>query len=155
MNLQFTVPSKIIFEQSFKKGKFPEIRKKANIVPVHKKEDKNLVKNHRPISLLPIFSKIYERVIYNALFNYIKNNKLFTSPQSSFLSRDSSIAQLLSIIHEIQTADCNLDIAPFSSNEFLDIQETIECGFTLKRVRDMTRTYSQYKLLLITILLLM
>ena len=35
------------------------------------------------------------------------------------------------------------DFAPASSKEFLDIQATIECRFTLKRVRDMTRTYSQ------------
>ena len=36
------------------------------------------------------------------------------------------------------------DFEPASSKEFLDIQATIECGFTLKRVRDMTRTYSDY-----------
>ena len=35
------------------------------------------------------------------------------------------------------------NFAPASSKEFLDIQATVECGFTLKRVRDMTRTYSQ------------
>ena len=35
------------------------------------------------------------------------------------------------------------DFAPALSKEFLDVQATIECGFTLKRVRDMTRTYSQ------------
>ena len=35
------------------------------------------------------------------------------------------------------------DFAPGSSKEFLDIQATIDCGFTLKRVRDMTRTYTQ------------
>ena len=35
------------------------------------------------------------------------------------------------------------DFAPASSKEFLDIQATIQCGFTLKRVSDMTRTYSQ------------
>ena len=39
------------------------------------------------------------------------------------------------------------DFSPASSKEFLDIQATIECGFTLKRVRDMTRTYSQMNLL--------
>ena len=37
------------------------------------------------------------------------------------------------------------DFAPASSKEFLDIQATVECGFTLKRVRDMTRTHSQIK----------
>ena len=44
------LPLKIIFEHSLKKGKFPEIWKKANIVPVHKKEDKMVVKNYLPIN---------------------------------------------------------------------------------------------------------
>ena len=99
-----TIPLKIIFEESLKCGVFPEIWKKTNVVPVHKKEDKTLVKNYRPISLLPIFSKIFERVIYNSIFNYFISNKLFTLSQSAFLPGDSCIAQLLSIIHEIQTA---------------------------------------------------
>ena len=38
-----------------------------------------------------------------------------------------------------------LDIAPVSSKEFLDIQATIECGFTLKRVCDMIKTYNRNK----------
>ena len=87
-----------------KERKFPEIWKKANIVPVHNKEDKSLIKNYRPASLLQSFSKIYKIVIYNALFNYFKSNKLFTPSQSGFSPCDSCIAQLLSIIHEIQTA---------------------------------------------------
>ena len=62
------------------------------------------VKNYRPISLLPIFGKMLERVIYNSLFNYFQSNRLFTPSQSSFLPGDSCIVQLLSIIHEIQTA---------------------------------------------------
>ena len=55
-----TIPLKLIFDQSFKKGKFPEIWKAANGVPIHKKEDECLVKNYRPISLLPIFTKVFE-----------------------------------------------------------------------------------------------
>ena len=47
------LPLKIIFEHSLKKGKFPKIWKRANVVPVHKKEDKMLIKNYRPISLPP------------------------------------------------------------------------------------------------------
>ena len=99
------LPLKIIFEHSLKKGKFPKIWKKANVVPVHKKEDKKLVKSwYCPISLLPIFGKMFERVIYNSLFNYFQSNRLFTPSQSSFLPGDSCIAQLLSIIHETHTA---------------------------------------------------
>ena len=44
---------------------------------------------------------------------------------------------------ESSCSHLNLDFAPASSKEFLDIQGTIECGFTLKRVLDMIRTYSQ------------
>ena len=87
-----------------KKGRFPEIWKKANVVPVHKKEDKILVKNYLPISLLPIFGKMFERVIHNSLFNYFQCSRLFTPSQSGFLPGDSCIVQLLSIIHETQTA---------------------------------------------------
>ena len=66
-----TLPLKIIFQHSLKKGKFPEIWKKENIVPAHKKEDKMLVKNYHPISLLPIFGKMFERVIYIIPFSTI------------------------------------------------------------------------------------
>ena len=104
-----TLPLKIIFEHSIKKGKFPEIWKKANVVPVHKRED-----NYRPISLLPIFGKMFERVIYNSLFNYFQSNRLFTPSQSGFLPGDSCIAQLLSVIHEIQTA--------FDENPTVDVR---------------------------------
>ena len=54
--------------------------------------------------MLPIFGKIFERVIYNSIFKYFNGNKLFTPSQSGFLPGDSCIAQLLPIIHEIQTA---------------------------------------------------
>ena len=100
-----TIPLKLIFEESLKFGVFPEFWKKANVITVHKKEDKTLLKNYRPISLLPIFCKIFERVqIYNSIFNYFNGDKLFTPSQSGFLPGDSCIAQLLSVIHEIQTA---------------------------------------------------
>ena len=108
------LPLKIIFKHSLKKGKFPKIWKKANVVPVHKKEDKMLVKNYRPISLLPIFGKMFERVIYNSLFNYFQSNILFTPFQSGFLPGDLCIAQLLSIIHENQTA--------FDENPTVDVR---------------------------------
>ena len=113
-NESITIPLKIIFTESLKNGVFPEIWKRENVVPVHKKEDKSLVKSYRHISLLPIFGKTFERVIYNSLFNHFISNKLFTPSQSGFLPGDSCIAQLLSIIHEIQTA--------FGENPTVDVR---------------------------------
>ena len=98
-----TIPLKIIFEEPLEKGIFPGNWKKENIISANKKADKNLINNYRPISLLSIFGKIFKRVVYNSLFNYSQSNKLFTASQSGFLLGDPFIAQLLSIVHEIQT----------------------------------------------------
>ena len=87
-----------------KKENFSDIWKVANVVLVYKKEDQRLIKDYYPISLLPIFSNIFERVIYNSLFNYFLHNKPFTPSQLGLFPGDSGIAQLLSIIHEIQSA---------------------------------------------------
>ena len=59
-NDSVTILLKIIFEESLKKGIFPDIWKKGNIIPAHKKEDKTLINNYHPINLLPIFGKIFE-----------------------------------------------------------------------------------------------
>ena len=108
------LPLKLLFETALKEKKFPDIWKLANVVPVHKKEEKNLLKNCRPISLLPIFSKIFERVIFNSLFNHFISNKLSTPSEYGFLPGDSCIAQLLTVIHEIQTS--------FDSNPPADVR---------------------------------
>ena len=62
------------------------------------------LKDYLPISLLSVFGKISERIINNSLFNHLLSNKLFALCQLGFLAVDSCTAQLLSIIHEIQTA---------------------------------------------------
>ena len=95
------IPLKLIFRSMLEEGVFPDDWKKSNVVPIHKRDSKNLIKNYRPISLLPIFSKVFERLIFNSLFNYFIQNKLFTECQSGFIPGDSCVAQLLSITHEI------------------------------------------------------
>ena len=73
-----TYPLKLIFEASLQEGTFPSCWKKANVVPGHKKEDKSLLKKSRAISLLTIFGKIFERILFLDLFNYFQENQLFT-----------------------------------------------------------------------------
>ena len=94
-------PLEMIFKSCIIKGEYPSEWKKANVVPVHKKGDKQLLKNYRPISLLPIFGKIFERIIYNNIFEYLTTNKLISDNQSGFKPGDSCVNQLLSITHEI------------------------------------------------------
>ena len=87
---------------------YPDIWKLANIVPIHKRDQKNQLKNYRPISSLPIFGKIFEKLIYNAIYTHIVSCGLLNPNQSGFRPGDSTINQLLSITNYIfQAFDCN------------------------------------------------
>ena len=66
------------------------------------------MKNYGPVSLLPIFGKIFERLIFNSLFKYIDENELLNANQSGFHPFDSCVNQLQSINHEIfSNFDCD------------------------------------------------
>ena len=102
--------------------------KKSNVVPIHKNKSKNLIKNYRPISLLPIFSKILEKLIFNSAFNYFRQNNLFTECQSGFIPGDSYVAQLLSITHETFKVliEARREILGDGVEGFLDISEAFD-----------------------------
>ena len=90
---------------------FPNEWKKPNVVPVHKKGDKQILKNYRPLSLLPIAGKIFERLLYDKMFEFLIANNLISKNQSGFRPGDSCVNQLLSITHEIyQSFDDNLEV---------------------------------------------
>ena len=67
------VPLHIIFKNILETGIFP-----ANVTPIHKTKDKQTVTNYRPISLLPIFEKVFERIVFKNLYNFLTKNNLFT-----------------------------------------------------------------------------
>ena len=65
------------------------------------KNDKRIINNYGPVSLLSVCGKILERIMYNPVFLYLKNNELLTPHQSGFRPNDSCIYQLISIVHHI------------------------------------------------------
>ena len=48
----------------------------SNIIPADRKNDKQLIENYRPISLLPVFGKIFEKVVFNGIYNFLLNKRL-------------------------------------------------------------------------------
>ena len=119
------LPLQLLFKTMLEVGIFPDDWKKSNTVPVHKKGSTSLIKNYCPISLLPIFSKTSEWLIFSSLYNYFIHNKIFTECQSGVIPGDSWVAQLLSITHEIyQGFDCNQ--ADDTTRVFLDIPEAFD-----------------------------
>ena len=96
-----SIPVETIFKKALLNGVFFSEWKKGNIVLIHKKSNKQSNKNCRPVSLSPICGKIFERVIFNEMFNYFFPNKLISKYQPGFQPGDSCINQLLSITHKI------------------------------------------------------
>ena len=64
------LPLQIIFQNILVSSIYPDMWKLANAIPIFKKGDKQLIKNYRPISLLPICGKNVEKIIFNNLYNY-------------------------------------------------------------------------------------
>ena len=73
----------------------------ADVVPVHKESDKQVLKNYLPVSLLPICGKVFERLIYDSSFKYFIENNVISPNQSGFKPGDSCTNQLISITHQI------------------------------------------------------
>ena len=116
-------PLELIFNNCLANGIFPSDWKKGNVVPVHKKNDKQRLSNYRPISLLPICRKIFERLIFDEMFGCFIENDLISQHQSVFKPADSCINQLLSITHEIyQLFDEGFDVRSI----FIDISKAFD-----------------------------
>jgi hypothetical protein len=93
-----------LFNKSFELGKVPIRWKEANLCPIFKKDDKSLVSNYRPISLLSCLGKLQERIVYTHLYKYLKDNNLLTWKNSGFRELDSAMNQLIYITHKIHKA---------------------------------------------------
>ena len=85
----------LIFKNCLSSNTFLDVWKKANVITVHKKDDKEILQDYRSMSLLPICSKIFEKVIFNALYIFFEDHQ-------------SCVKQLVSITYKVYFAfDCN------------------------------------------------
>ena len=73
-----------IIKNCSQSGSFPNNWKKSNVVPIHKKGDKQLLQNYWSVSLLPICSNIFEKIIFNPIFEYLEKNSLLCPNQCGF-----------------------------------------------------------------------
>ena len=84
-------------------GFFPDKLKIAKVIPIHKKDDETFFTNYRPISLLPALSKIFEKAIYNQLYEYFQEYKLFYNSQYGFRTGHSTEYAAIELVDKIIT----------------------------------------------------
>ena len=128
---------------------FPNERKKTDIITAYKKGQKQVTKNYRAVSLLPICIKNFEQIIFDCLFKYLEYNKLLTWNRSGFRPGDSCVHHLLSITHEIyKSSDANLKRDLFDISEASDRIWQDKLLYKLKLLGIFGRHYNSIQLFL-------
>jgi hypothetical protein len=100
----FVKPLTHIYNVSFQNEIFPDIMKKAKIRPLFKKGDKQDIQNYRPMSILPAFSKILEKLMYNRLLSFLMKHNILTNVQHGFMVNKSTETGTHSFIESVQEA---------------------------------------------------
>jgi hypothetical protein len=98
------LPLSDLFNKSMELGTFPDMWKRANVTPIHKKSDKQSKENYRPISLISCLGKIMERIVFNEIYEYCQVHELLTWRNSGFKKHESTVNQLLFLVNAIYTS---------------------------------------------------
>lgn len=87
---ELALPLTMLINQSFSQGIFPDFLKKAIIKPIYKKGEKTNPTNYRPIALLPVISKIFEKAMCIRLYSFCEKYSIFDNSQNGFRSKRST-----------------------------------------------------------------
>jgi hypothetical protein len=103
---------------------YPTMWKEATVISVFKKGDKNIMNNYRPIALLPVLSKVFERIIANQLGNFLDSNSVINTAQFGFrrgLSTESALLRLSKLLFTAKQSGV------FSSLTTIDFSKAFDC----------------------------
>lgn len=118
-----SVPLSLIINQCFSKNIFPDCLKIAKVIPIFKKGDNKHFSNYRPISILPSLSKIFEKVIYNQLYDHFTKNNLFFDNQYGFRAQHSTEYAALELAERIKES-LHQNLVPLTI--FLDLSKAFD-----------------------------
>ena len=99
--VELSVPITKICKLSLDQGVFPRAWKRANIVPIYKKGSKTCATNYRSVSLLPLLSKVLERIVFTELFHHVQT--VISEQQHGFIPGRSCATNLCTMLHEAWT----------------------------------------------------
>lgn len=121
--IEISNPLLHIFNLSISLGRVPDQLKIAKVIPVFKKGDPQLPGNYRPISLLSVFDKILEKIMYNRLYSHLQNNNILYKYQFGFRKNYSTSLALIEVIDNIYK---NMDEGNFCTGVFFDLQKAFD-----------------------------
>ena len=113
----------ITINQSITTGIFPDKLKIAKVLPLHKKGANNIFDNYRPISLLPVISKVFEKIVFKQLYDYFLTKKLLYNSQYGFRTLHSTELAALELTDRINE---NLDKGELPLAIYLDLSKAFD-----------------------------
>ena len=113
----------LIINKCILNGTVPDEMKVSKIKPLFKKGDVTLLNNYRPISLLPCVSKIFERVLFNQLYEYFDRNDLLTQHQYGFRKNHSTEFAAMELIDRVANL---LELGKISFNLYIDLSKAFD-----------------------------
>ncbi len=125
-----------IFNVSLSKGIFPTIWKVARVTPLYKDGAHDDCSNYRPISVLPILSKVFERLVHERVYSYISANGLLNECQAGFRKRNSTGTCLIDFLNKIYT---NMDDGKLTGVLFLHLRkafDTVDHSVAISKLSD-------------------
>ena len=127
-------PLCFICNKSFTEGVFPDDMKTAKVKPLFKSGERNVFTNYRPVSLLPQFSKILEKLFYNRLASFVETNSLLSEGQYGFRRNRGTNHALLELVEKITNATENKKV---TVGVFVDLKkafDTIDHSILIKKL---------------------
>ena len=118
-----SVPLANIINKSLNSAIFPDSLKIAQVTPIHKEDKKTNLNNYRPISILPIFSKILEKVAYEQLYKYFESNSYLVNSQFGFRRNKSTTHAIMNFLEYLYN---NLDESKLILSVFLDFRKAFD-----------------------------
>ena len=112
-----------MFNTSLETSQFPDCWKNARITPIFKEGDRAERSNYRPISVLPVISRLFEKLVFNQLYEYLVKNKLIHPGQSGFLKLHSTLTCLLKNTDDWYSG---LDTGQMVGTVFIDLKKAFD-----------------------------
>lgn len=143
-----------IFNLSFTTGVFPQIFKKALVHPIFKSGDRDSVSNYRPISVLTVMSKVFEKIINKRLVQFLNQNKILSENQFGFRSgrsTDEAVLKLSETVIEnfdnkLRTIGIFLDLSKaFDTVSIPILLSKLECAGIRGVVQDLFCSYLSHR----------
>ena len=116
-------PLTYIVNLSLRTCKVPDGFKEAKVIPLYKKGNSNLEGNYRPVSILPVISKLLERIVYDQLYKYLCDNNLIYQFQSGFRPMFSTDTALTYLSDRLKM---NIDKGMYTGVILLDLQKAFD-----------------------------